>query len=272
MFLHVLIVALLGVVLGAAVGIIVNLFGASVNPLVEKLSALMPGANCGGCGFAGCTDYVNAMVAGKAKPGMCASMTAENLQKACELLGVGSQSRVPMTAVVCCNGDDDHASRRAFYNGVMDCVDAMIVAGGAKGCVYGCLGMGTCARACPFGAIEILPNHIAYIHADLCKACGKCISVCPRKVIKLVPKSAPVHVFCNSPEKAPVKKKICTVACIGCHLCEKNSEPGQMIMNGFLASVNYDNPPSAEVTKKCPAKCLRLAQGHESDLDKDTEK
>lgn len=262
----VMVVTVIGILLGLAIGLIVKFFGVQANPVAEKLGDLMPGANCGGCGFAGCADYVNAMVSGKAKPGMCPSMTAENLQRCCEVLGVEGESRVPMTAVVCCSGDDDHASRRAFYNGINDCVNAMIVAGGAKGCVFGCLGLGSCARACPFGAIEILPNHIAKVHADLCKACGKCVSVCPRKVIKMVPKSAPVHVFCNSPEKFPVKKKVCTAACLGCRKCEKVSEPGQIVMNGFLASVNYDNPPAASVVDSCPAKCLRLAQGHENDL------
>ena len=250
-----------GVLMALAIGLVAKFFGAKTDPLAEQLGELMPGANCGGCGFAGCADYANAMAAGKAKPGSCPSMSDETLKKVCELLGVQAEKGDPKVAVVCCSGDDHHATRVALYNGVNDCLNAMMVAGGAKGCTYGCLGLGSCARACPFGAIEILSTHVAKIHPNLCKGCGKCESVCPRHVIKLVPRAAAaVNVYCNSPEKAPVKKKVCSGGCIGCRKCVKAAGEGQMTINGFLASVNYDNPPPESVVEVCPAKCLRKAE------------
>lgn len=250
-----------GVLLGLAIGLVVRYFGVPEDPLVESLNELMPGANCGGCGLAGCSDYANAMATGRAKPGLCPVMSAEDVAKCCELLGVESDTSEPKIAVVCCSGDDNHAAKQAFYNGVNDCLNAMLVAGGAKGCTYGCLGLGSCARACPFGAIEMLPNHLAKIHADLCTGCGKCYMACPRNVIKLVPRSAAkVHVYCNSPEKAPVKKKVCKAACIGCRKCARTAEEGQIVMNGFLASINYDNPPAEDIVETCPTKCLRKAE------------
>ena len=250
-----------GVLMALAIGLVAKFFGAKTDPLAEKLGELMPGANCGGCGFAGCADYANAMATGKAKPGSCPSMSAETFKQVCDLLGVQAEMSDPKVAVVCCSGDDHHATRVALYNGVNDCLNAMMVAGGAKGCTYGCLGLGSCARACPFGAIEILSTHVAKIHPNLCKGCGKCESVCPRHVIKLVPRSAAaVNVYCNSPEKAPIKKKVCSGGCIGCRKCVKAAGEGQILINGFLASVNYDNPPPESVVEVCPAKCLRKAE------------
>ena len=161
-----------GVLMALAIGLVAKFFGAKTDPLAEKLGELMPGANCGGCGFAGCADYANAMATGKAKPGSCPSMSAETFKQVCDLLGVQAEMSDPKVAVVCCSGDDHHATRVALYNGVNDCLNAMMVAGGAKGCTYGCLGLGSCARACPFGAIEILPTHVAKIHPNLCKGCG----------------------------------------------------------------------------------------------------
>ncbi len=255
----VIVLTVTGVLMALAIGIIVKLFGTTPDPRAEQISALMPGANCGGCGFAGCGDYVNAMVSGKAKPGMCPAMTNEILQKVACILGDSAEAREPMVAVVLCGGDDTLATKSAMYNGVNDCRNAIIISNASKACTYGCLGMGTCARACPFGAIEITEHNIAKVHADLCRGCGKCIDACPRGIIKLVPRSVKVQVYCSSPLAGKIKMKQCKAACIGCRKCGKVTEQGQITFNGFLASVNTENPPSEDAPEKagCPTHCFR---------------
>ena len=116
----VVILTVVGVLMALAIGLVVKYFGVKGSPLAEQLGDLMPGANCGGCGFAGCADYANAMAAGKAKPGSCPSMSEESFKKVCELLGVKGEMGEPKVAVVCCSGDDHHAHRLALYNGVND--------------------------------------------------------------------------------------------------------------------------------------------------------
>jgi len=152
----------------------------------------------------------------------------------------------------------EKASAAVNYNGVMDCKSAALVADGFKGCAYGCLGFASCARACPFDAIEMVDG-LAVVHSDLCVGCGKCVATCPRNLIKLVPETAKTHVYCSSPEKGPAKRKVCKVSCIGCRKCVKAAEEGQMEMDGFLAVVNYENPPSLDAveTAKCPTGAFR---------------
>ena len=248
----IIILTLTGVVLAIAIGLVAKYYGVEQDPRTERLQNLLPGANCGGCGFAGCADYAKAVVEGTAKLGLCASMSQAVLAEAAKLLGVEAGEKAERkVAVVCCHGDDTVASTRAFYNGVTDCVNATMVANGGKSCTYGCLGLGTCARVCPFNAIELV-NHIAVIHADICMGCGKCVAVCPRNVIKLVPAKASVHVFCNSPESFKLKKNACKAGCIGCRKCAKSCDEGQITFNGFLATINYDNPPGEAVADVCP--------------------
>ena len=256
-----LIITVVGLLTGLAIAIVSKLFAAPADPLQDQIVALLPGANCGGCGFAGCAGYAEALASGRAKPGLCNVQPPEAMARLAKLLGVAVEEKAPQVAVVLCGGDKCKATRQAQYNGINDCRDAAQVDGGAKTCNYGCLGLGSCARACPFGAIEILPTHVAKIHPNLCKGCGKCVSVCPRRVIKLVPRAAAtVNVYCNSPEKAPVKKKVCSGGCIGCRKCMKAAGENQILINGFLASVNYENPPAESVTEVCPMKCLRKAE------------
>ena len=255
----VIVLTVTGVLMALAIGIIVKYFGAKPDPRAEAIGPLMPGANCGGCGFAGCNDYMNALLCGKAKPGHCPSMSAENVKKLAAILGEEADEVEPMMAVVLCSGDDGVATKNAMYNGVNDCRNALLVAGASKSCSYGCLGMGTCARACPHGAIEITEKRLAKVHPELCVGCGKCISACPRGIVKLVPRSLEVAVFCSSPLAGKIKMKQCKAACIGCHKCGKAAQPGQMNFNGFLASVNLENPPDAETAEKaaCPTHCFR---------------
>lgn len=162
-------------------------------------------------------------------------------------------------ALVKCRGSRSETVRIGDYNGICDCGVAAATAGGDKGCAYGCLGYGACANACPKHAISI-QDGLAKVDKRLCIGCGKCVSVCPRKLIELVPATATIHVLCNNPEKGPLVRKVCGVGCIGCHLCERNSggkEAGHFVFRGFLAKVNYDNPPTdSQLVAKCPAKCI----------------
>ncbi|MGN0866396.1 MAG: RnfABCDGE type electron transport complex subunit B [Oligosphaeraceae bacterium] len=252
------IIVLVGLITGIAIAIVSRYFGVEANPLEEEVKALLPGANCGGCGYAGCGGYAKALVAGQARPGACAAQKAEDLQKMATLLGAEVDTKEPRVAVVMCSGDDLNSTRQAQYNGINNCRDAMIVAAGAKTCTFGCLGLGACARACPFGAIEMTPTHLAVVHKELCRGCGKCIQVCPKKLIRLVPKSAVIHVHCSSPLKGAVKLKACKAACIGCGKCVKAAPENMRIDTGVaLAQINYGNPPSEELAAVCPTHALR---------------
>ncbi|MBQ6457637.1 MAG: 4Fe-4S binding protein [Kiritimatiellae bacterium] len=134
-----------------------------------------------------------------------------------------------------------------------------MTAGGDKGCRFGCLGYGACANVCPKNAISIRDG-LAKVDKRLCIGCGKCVKACPKNLIELVPASATIHVLCNNPVRGPEVRKVCGVGCMGCHLCEKNSggkEAGHFTFQGFLAKVNYSNPPTdASIVAKCPAKCM----------------
>ena len=259
-FLAVGLLICVGILLGLGIGITARVFEVKQDPRVELVIDALPGANCGGCGLAGCADLAKAIVAGKETTAKCPVCSTEGASKIAEILGLeGSHKAIKNVAVVLCGGDNKKAKQEAAYNGVNDCKSAVLVASGGKGCKYGCLGLGTCARACPFDAIEITNDGLAVVHPDLCVACGKCIDACPKNLIKIVPETAKVHVFCSSPEKGPAKMKVCKVSCIGCRKCVKNAEKDQMLMKGFLAQVNYDMPPVPEIVEAtgCPTKCLR---------------
>lgn len=257
------VLASMGVVLGATIGIAAKIFKVKTDPRIELVTELLPGANCGGCGKAGCADFAKAVVSGEEQPGKCPVCTQEATAAIAKALGIEVGTTEKQVAVVCCSGDTNKTKVNVLYNGVSDCVSASLIAGGPKGCNYGCLGMGSCARACPFQAIEIV-NGLAVVHPNLCVGCGKCVETCPRNLIKLVPSSAKVHVYCSSPAKGVVKKKVCGEPCIGCRKCMKAGEEGQFTMRGFLAEVNYDNPPDVDIIEKagCPTGCLKTAIHH----------
>ena len=256
----VLVIAVLGAVAALALAIADKYLAVQEDPRIGLVTGALPGANCGGCGFAGCGDYARALVAGTAAPGGCTAADDKVSAEIAKILGVEASATERRVALVKCCGTRSEAIRVGDYNGICDCASAAATAGDDKGCRFGCLGYGACANVCPKHAIRV-EDGLAIVDKRLCIGCGKCVSVCPRKLIELVPAKATIHVLCNNPLRGPEVNKVCGVGCMGCHLCEKNSggkEAGHFTFDRFLAKVNYENPPTdSMLVDKCPRKCIR---------------
>jgi len=264
LFAAVFLMAGTGLILGIVIALFARFFKVPSNERLDLIVKLLPGANCGGCGKAGCSDFARSVLSGENPPGRCPVSSAEQINAISLALGLHSGEVKRRRAVVFCGGDHYQKVRHLHYNGVTDCNAAALVAGGPTGCLYGCLGMGSCANVCPFGAIEIV-NNIALVHAELCVGCGKCTAACPRGVIRLVSADAQAHVYCSSPQRGAEKRKNCKVGCIGCGKCAK-LKPDMFDKKGFLAQVNYENgilPGEAEVKEiACPAGALLTSREH----------
>jgi len=257
-----------GLVCGAALAMAARFLFVKEDPRVEHAAEILPGSNCGGCGYAGCTDYAKAIAIDGAAINLCAPGGAETLAKLAELMGVEAEAAAKSVAIVLCGGDSEKAPRKFVYNGVADCGAAHAVGGGDKLCRFGCLGYGSCSRACPVAAIEITSTNIAVVHADICIGCGACVRTCPRKLIKMIPAERAVHVMCSSRDKGPVVKKACKVGCIGCTACTKVLENEEIAMDGPLAVVDYSKPlDNDQVMEKCPTKCIVRSHGAGTRLD-----
>ncbi|MFO7937392.1 MAG: RnfABCDGE type electron transport complex subunit B [Kiritimatiellia bacterium] len=249
-------IGLLGLIIGTALAIAAKYLAVKEDPRIAEVHELLPGANCGACGYAGCADFARAVVMDGEDISLCSPGGAEGAAAIAKLMGVGAGTVEKKLAIVLCCGDDEKAKRRFVYNGLNDCAAAHATAGGDKACVYGCLGYGSCARVCPVNAIRI-EKGIAVVNRELCIGCGKCVAACPRNLIKMVPASARIHVLCSSMDKGTEVKRVCSTGCIGCQLCTKFGDEGAFKMDGFLAKVDYSIPVTKEeVVEKCPSKCI----------------
>ena len=238
----------LGLVFGLVLAAASKVFYVETDPRLDQLNACLPGANCGGCGFAGCGAYAEAVLKGEAPVGKCASGGNECAQAMAAIMGVQAEAVTRKVAMVRCSGARTFdaegnltkgAKMKANYEGFHDCLAASKVGGsGPLSCKFGCLGYGSCTRVCKYGAISV-KNGVAVVDEDLCVGCMACAQVCPRKVITAVEPDRNVVIGCNSLAKGAVTNRACTIGCIGCGKCMKTCPSGAITITNNLAQIDY---------------------------------
>jgi electron transport complex protein RnfB len=255
------VIALSALALGLSLllAVVARVFAVTVNPKAEQVEAALPGANCGGCGLPGCSELARRIVEGKADVDACPVGGESVALKLAEIMGkLYEGGSVRKVALVLCNGDNELAAKRFYYNGVRDCTSAAMLFGGDKACQYGCLGLGTCVGVCPFQAMRLLPNGLPVVDPRKCTACGKCVAACPKSIIKLVPINKKVHILCCSRDRAAKVRKVCAVGCIACNKCVKEAPPGAIALQDNLAIVNYDFDIPESVASVCPMNTIHV--------------
>ncbi len=251
------VVAAVGCFVGLFLGIAGIRFQVQVDEREEAVLAALPGNNCGGCGYAGCSGLASAIAKGEAPVNGCPVGGEPVGKRIAEIMGVEAQSAERQVAFVACQGDCEKAGRDYDYCGVEDCrMMPFVPGGGAKTCNSGCLGYGTCVKACPFDAIHVV-NGVAVVDREACKACGKCIAACPRNLISLVPYRAKLAVACSSKDKGPVTMKACKTGCIGCGICVRSCPGNAVTVTDFNATINQEKCVGCGACmEKCPKKAI----------------
>lgn len=204
---------------------------------IDEVRAKLSGANCGGCGYAGCDAFAEALVKGEATLDGCHSTPDEERAGIAEILGVKAEKLEPTVAVVKCAGGAA-CSDVCSYVGKNDCAAKIEICGGSKSCSFGCLGSGSCAAACPYGAIAV-KDGLASVDYPLCRSCGACVAVCPKGLIERVPISAKVYVACSSKCKGKEVISACKNGCIGCGKCERLCVAGAIKTIDNLPVIDY---------------------------------
>lgn len=239
-------------------------FAVAEDPRIGEVATVLPQANCGGCGFAGCAGLASAIVKaadnGSIEGLSCPVGGSEAMQKIASILGMTVNAGVPRIAVVRCQADCTKRKQIATYDGLDSCHAMNSCAMGETACGFGCLGCGDCAEACSFGGIKINPETgIPEIDPQLCTACGACAKACPRGIIELRPrgpKDRRLYVACMNKDRGPAAVKACDLSCIGCGKCAKECSFDAIAIENNLA---YINPEKCRMCRKCEKACPRHA-------------
>lgn len=249
---------ILGAIFGIGLSFASKKFEVKIDPRLEKITGLLPGANCGACGQAGCFGLAEEILSGKQSVNACRVIDEKNKEKISEILGQKLDKHIKKMAICHCGGGAK-VKNRFIYTGKKDCVWANTLLSGNKECLYGCLGLETCVNACPFGAIKLSAENLPIIDPIKCKACNKCVIACPKKLFSLMPHAHKVYVACSSHDCAKDTRVACPVGCIGCKMCEKTCKFGAIQVKDNLAVIDNTKCTSCgECVKVCPRKIIKI--------------
>lgn len=253
----IVLLVVIGAVAAGVLYLVMKHFAVAEDTRIETVQKLLPGANCGGCGFAGCHDFACACVKASSLDGLVCSVGGEKVMSAiAENLGLQVPEVAPQIAVLRCNGTCSARPDTSTFDGAKRCVVENMVYGGDTDCPFGCLGLGDCVTVCPFGAITMdTTTGLPVVDANKCTACGTCVKTCPRHIFELRPRGLKDHrmvVRCVNQDKGVIAKKACNNACIGCGKCTKVCEFEAITVTNNVA---YIDPTKCRLCRKCEKEC-----------------
>ncbi|HUG39662.1 MAG TPA: (Fe-S)-binding protein [Longimicrobiales bacterium] len=252
-----------GLTFGALIAVANRKLKVWEDPRIDDVEGLLPGANCGACGYAGCRAFAEAVIAGRAQPATCTVMSEVEREDVAGYLGVAAGEASRVVARLMCAGGSDVAAQRADYYGVESCAAAVAVGGGGKGCAWGCVGLADCAVVCDFDAIVMDPYGLPVVDPALCTACGDCVEACPLGLFELLPLDDHLLVQCRSLLEGDAATGVCAVACNACGRCVVDAPDGLIAMRDGLAVIDRSKSELENVAAiaRCPTGAIVWVEG-----------
>lgn len=257
------ILASVGLTFGILIAVVHRKFKVWEDPRIEAVAGLLPGSNCGACGFAGCRGFAEGLVAGTVQPASCTQLGTEGVNEVAGFLGVEAGTAVKRVARLLCAGGSHAAVQYAEYRGLGTCAAAAAVAGGGKACTWGCLGLGDCQAACDYDAIVMNSVSLPVVVPERCIACNDCVEACPLDLFTLMPVDQKLIVQCKNLLEGEAAEAVCQVACNGCARCVQDAEPGVIAIVNGLAVIDYakNELANAEAIARCPTGAIVWVEG-----------
>jgi electron transport complex protein RnfB len=260
-----LVLGSVGLFFGFLIAMVNKKFQVWEDPRIDEVEELLPSTNCGACGMPGCRAFAEAVVNGEEQPSTCTVMGTEDVSDVASYLGVDAGEANKRVARLLCAGGKNEAARNLDYAGFETCKAEAAVAGGGKGCTWGCLGLADCEVSCLLDAIYMNENALPVVIPELCTACNDCVEACPKDLFELMPIEQKLIVQCKNLLNGDAAEDLCSVACNACSKCVADAEPGVIEMVDNLAVINYEKNELTDpkAISRCPTEAIVWVEGQQ---------